>query len=104
MKLNEVRECTTCNRYALGCEESCTFNMDEDGEKRKTLLEKRKAMKAERKKGIQKAEILISSARKAKGQKNLYDIPKKSYQHADKNLKKQKAYREKRVAKNVSKK
>lgn len=100
---NEVRDCMTCDRYAVGCEEGCPFKIEEGIEKKPTLLKKRKAMKEEKAKALQKAEILSRSARKNKGQKNLYDIPKRSHVRSDKNLKKQQERRAKRIAKNSNK-
>lgn len=99
----EVRNCMTCDSCMIGCENDCPFEIEEGIEKGQTLLKKRKAMKAERAKAVAKAEILSCSARKNKGQKNLYDKPKRSYIHSDKNLKKQKERRAKRISKNSKK-
>lgn len=94
------RYCMTCEEYAIGCENHCQFRLWERKVLRPTLLKKRQAMKAERAKSVEKAEILISSAKKNKGQKNLYDRPKRSYERADKNLEKKQEFRRRRVIKN----
>ena len=98
--MREVRNCMTCDSYTIGCEKDCPFEIEEGIEKEQTLLKKRKAMKAERARAVAKAEILSCSARKNKGQKNLYDKPKTSYIHSDKNLEKRKERRAKRIDKN----
>lgn len=91
--------CSDCDRYEVGCEETCPYMLRDD-EERESLLKKRKAMKAEKSKAVGKAEILSRSAAKSKGQKNLYETPKKGYQKAEANLDKQRERREKRIKKN----
>ena len=102
MENKKIRDCSTCEMRAVGCEETCEFRIEEESKPRGTLLKKRKAMKAEKANAVKKAERLVSSANKNKGQKNLHATPKKSYQKADKNLEKQRKRREKRREKNVS--
>lgn len=101
---NLVRDCMHCEEYGIGCEENCIFELPESSISSPSILRKRKAMKAEKFNGVRKATILSHSAEKNKGQRNLYETPKKSYNRAEKNLDKQKQRRAKRVTKNQSSK
>lgn len=50
MRQNEnlMRNCTTCEYYGIGCEESCIFELEEAMEERPTLAKRRRNMKAEK--------------------------------------------------------
>lgn len=102
MEKRIVRSCTNCGQYAVGCEEKCPFELQDESLERGSLLKKRKAMKVEKSNGISKFRILVSSAEKGKGQKNKYDVPKTGYVKAKRNLKKQEKRRQRRVEKNRS--
>lgn len=102
MRENETltRNCATCEYYETGCEERCPFELEEDDDKRPTLLEGRKYEKAKRARQVNKAQQVVSSANKKKGQRDLHAKPKNAHVKADRALEKAQEYRKKREEKN----